>query len=144
MKGMPNALPLRSRVHGRSSRFSQAHGREHAPEHGRLERDQVIPRQVGPRVRASARKDHRVRVPPLDVRVILPAAQVIADFVMGGKGDPGRAGRQDSRSGGSGRKTVTCSQSASWSLTPPKVDRQSFIAYRNQYCSATKPRSRVT
>ena len=45
-------------------------------------------------MRTSARKDHRVRAPPLDVRVILPAAQVITDFVMGGKGDPGRADRQ--------------------------------------------------
>ena len=48
-------------------------------------------------MRTSARKDHRVRVPPLDVRVILPAAQVIADFVMGGKGDPCRSGRQVGR-----------------------------------------------
>ena len=36
-------------------------------------------------------------------------------------------GREEG-SGGSGRNSVTCSQSASWSFTPAKVDRQSFIA----------------
>ena len=68
--------------------------REQPPEHGRLDGDQVVPGQVGPRVRTGAREDHRVGVPPLDVGVVLPAAQVIAGLVVGGEGDPGRPGGQ--------------------------------------------------
>ena len=69
-------------------------GREHAPEHGWLDGDQIVPGQIGARVRTRTREDHRVGVPPLDVRVILPAAQVIAGLVVGGEGDPGGPGGQ--------------------------------------------------
>jgi hypothetical protein len=43
-------------------------------------------------VRAGADEDHRVSVSPLQIRVVLPAAQVITDLVMGGESDPGRPG----------------------------------------------------
>ena len=67
---------------------------EHSPQGGWLDGDQIIPRQVGPRVRPGAGEDHRVRVPPLEVGVVRPAPQVVAGLIVGGEGDPGRPGRR--------------------------------------------------
>ena len=63
----------------------------------RLDGDQVIARQAGARMRPGADEDHRVGVPPLQVRVIGPAAQIVAGFVMGGERHPGRPPGRDRR-----------------------------------------------
>src|ERR1700745_1416965 len=63
---------------------------EHPSQRRGLDGDQVIARKAGARMRPGADEDDRVGVPPAQVGIVEPAAQIVAGFVMRGKRDPGR------------------------------------------------------
>ena len=64
----------------------------------------------------------------LEAGIIPAAAEVGALLVVRGGREPDRLDGAVARSPPSSRMTNACSQSASWSLAPSNVERQSFIA----------------
>ena len=105
------------------------------PEEVERSADVALPRERQPhdvfaglevrRVRPGARVDDRMALDDLEARVVPAAAQVVALLVVGRGAEPGRLQLPSSRAS---RTTKHCSRSASWSLAPSNVERQSFIA----------------